>query len=139
MVHLTRDLLTVLLEHAADVEPASANVLLSATPAAELTGETADVDPETPVLTHFTLPDVGGSVDAVFGMDLSTPSERGRARFLSHPTGELRVTETDDLAAVVVVAVPPFEDDCVAAFDRAGRKLPLTIVDAVPPEEFPPE
>ncbi|MFA9517233.1 hypothetical protein ACERIT_08455 [Halopenitus sp. H-Gu1] len=139
MVHLTRDLLTVLLEHATDAEPAAVNVLLSATSAADLSGETTTVDPETPVLTHFTLPDIGGSVDAVFGMDLSTPSERGRARFLSHPTGELRVNETDDLAAVVVVAVPPWEDDCVAAFDRAGRELPLHIVDAVPPEEFPPE
>ena len=139
VVHLTRDLLAVLLEHAAEAEPTSTNVLLSATPAEELIGETDDVDPGTPVLTHFTLPDVGSSVNSVFGMDLSTPSERGRARFLSHPAGGLRIDETDDLAAVVIVAVPPWEEDCVAAFDRAGRKLPLTIVNAAPPEESIPE
>ena len=138
MIHVTRDLLTVLLDHAADRDPTPANLQLSATRAEEFDAELG-IDPETPVLTHFTLADVGGSVNAVFGVDLGTPAGRGRARFVSHPDGRLRLSKTDDLAAIVIVAVPPYDDDDVAAFDRAGDGVELVVLDAVPPEESIPE
>ena len=134
MVHVTRDLLTVLLDHAAEAAPDDVSIQLTPTPAGEL-DEPPDVDQETPVLTHFTIPDVAGSVNAVFGVDLGTPAGRGKARFVSHPDGVAELTEGDDLAAVVLVSVPPFEPGNVFAFDRAGRELELTVVDAVPPDE----
>jgi hypothetical protein len=138
VIHVTRDLLTVLLDHAAERDPAAVNLQLSATQAGEFDADLG-VDPQTPVLTHFTLADVGGSVNAVFGVDLGTPAGRGRARFLSHPTGRLELSKTDDLAAVVIVTVPPYDDDTVAAFDRAGDGIELVVIDAVPPEESVPE
>ncbi len=138
MIHVTRDLLTVLLDHAAERDPAAVSLQLSATQAGEFDADLG-VDPQTPVLTHFTLADVGGSVNAVFGVDLGTPAGRGRARFLSHPTGRLELSKTDDLAAVVIVTVPPYDDDTVAAFDRAGDGIELVVIDAVPPEESVPE
>lgn len=138
MIHVTRDLLTVLLDHAADRDPAAVNLRLSATRAGEFDDDLG-IDPETPVLTHFTLADVGGSVNAVFGVDLGTPAGRGRARFLSHPNGRLGLSKTDDLAAIVVVTVPPYDDDHVAAFDRAGDGVELVVLDAIPPEESVPE
>jgi hypothetical protein len=138
VIHVTRDLLTVLLDHAAERDPAAVSLQLSATQAGEFDADLG-VDPQTPVLTHFTLADVGGSVNAVFGVDLGTPAGRGRARFLSHPTGRLELSKTDDLAAVVIVTVPPYDDDTVAAFDRAGDGIELVVIDAVPPEESVPE
>ncbi|SNR24059.1 MPN domain-containing protein [Halorubrum vacuolatum] len=138
MIYITRDLLTVLLDHAAERSPASVNLQLSATPAGEFDANLG-LPPETPVITHFTLSEVGRSVNAVFGVDLGTPAGRGRARFLSHPDGFLGVSETDDLAAVMVVTVPPYDDDHVAAFDRSGEGIELVVLDAVPPEESVPE
>ncbi|MFW6317713.1 MAG: hypothetical protein ACOC06_04505 [Halorubrum sp.] len=137
MIHVTRDLLTVLLERAAERDPAETNLRLSATRAGNFESDTG-LDPETPVLTHFT-PDVAGSVNAVFGVDLGTPAGHGGARFLSHPDGFLGVSRTDDLAAVVLVAVPPYDDESVAAFDRAGDGKALSVLDAAPPEESLPE
>ena len=137
MVHVTRDLLTVLLDRAAERDPGETNLRLSATRAGDFEGDTG-LDPATPVLTHFT-PDVAGSVNAVFGVDLGTPAGHGGARFLSHPDGFLGVSKTDDLAAVVLVAVPPYDDESVAAFDRAGDGVELAVLDAAPPEESLPE
>lgn len=137
MIHVTRDLLTVLLERAAERDPAETNLRLSATRAGDFETDTG-LDPETPVLTHFT-PDVGGSVSAVFGVDLGTPAGHGGGRFISHPDGFLGVSKTDDLAAVVLVAVPPYDDESVAAFDRSGDGLALSLLDAAPPEESIPE
>lgn len=134
MVYATRGLIEVLLEFAVDAEPEAANVVLSATPAGEFEAALG-VDPEAPVLTHFYLPDAGRSVSAVFGVDLGTPAGRGRARFVTHPQGELSVSEADDLAGVVLVAVPPWEESSLAAFDRSGRRLELTLLDAEPPRE----
>lgn len=134
MVAITRDLLSVLCERAADADPEEANVVLDGTPAAELAGDTAGLDPETPVLTHFYLPEAGASVSAVFGMDLGRPG--GTARFVSHPDGSPELTETDDLAARVLVTVPPYDPDDVRAYDRRGRRQPLRVLDAEPPEEF---
>jgi hypothetical protein len=134
VVRVTRGLADVLLDHAASLEPEAANVVLGATPAGEFDADLG-LDPEAPVLTHMYLPDAGRSVNAVFGMDLGTPAGRGRARFLSHPQGPFGVTERDDLAAVVLVAVPPWDDRSLGAFDRADRRLDLRIVDAEPPTE----
>jgi len=79
-------------------------------------------------------------VNAVFGVDIGTPAGRGGARFISHPNGFLGVSKRDDLAAVVLVAVPPYDDDdAVAAFDRAGNGIELAVLDAAPPEESLPE
>lgn len=137
MIHVTRDLLTVLLGQAAERDPAETNLRLSATRAGDFESDTG-LDPETPVLTHFT-PDVAESVNAVFGVDLGTPAGHGGARFLSHPDGFLGVSRTDDLAAIVLVAVPPYDDDSVAAFDRSGDGVELAVLDAAPPEESLPE
>ncbi|OYR59123.1 hypothetical protein [Halorubrum halodurans] len=138
MIHVTRDLLTVLLDRAAERDPTAVSLRLSATRAGEFDVDLG-LDPETPVLTHFTVEGVGGSVNAVFGVDLGIPADRGGARFLSHPTGRLRLARTDDLAAVVLVSVPPYDDDCVAAFDRAGDGIELVVLDAAPPAESLPE
>jgi len=137
-VYATEGLVEVLIEFAADREPEEANVPIAATPAGELTGvdsQLADLAPETPVLTHFYLPDAAGSVNAVFGVDLGTPSGGAQARFVSHPTGPRAVTKTDDLAGVVLVAVPPWEVGTVTAFDRNGTELELRRLDAEPPVE----
>ncbi|MEA1931594.1 hypothetical protein [Halohasta litorea] len=137
-VYATEGLLEVLIEFAADREPEEANVPIAATPAGELTGldsQLADLAPGTPVLTHFYLPDAAGSVTAVFGVDLGTPSGGAQARFVSHPTGPRAVTKTDDLAGVVLVAVPPWEVRTVTAFDRNGTELELRRLDAEPPVE----
>ena len=138
MIYVTRDLLTVLRERAASEDPDEVNVRLSATPAGEFEADLG-LDPETPVVTHFTLPSVGSSVSSVFGVDLGTPAGEGGARFVSHPDGFLGVSRTDDLAGVVVVAVPPYDEDSVAAFDRSGDGVELAVVDAEPPTETVPE
>lgn len=132
MVYATRGLVRGLLEYAREREPESVTVALSVTPAGDLDGTVLDA--ETPVFTHFYLPDAGASVRAVFGMDLGTPPGTP-GRFLSHPTGELSVTRRDDLAEVVVVAVPPWDEASVAAFDRSGRRLELSLLDVEPPDE----
>lgn len=131
-VHATRGLVDVLLDMAAAAEPDSLSVVLASTPAAEFETN-LDVAPELAVLTHFYLPDAGKSVEAVFGVDLGTPVGRGRARFLTHPRGPDEPTERDDFAAVVLLAVPPW--DAVRAFDRQGRRLDLRVLDAEPPRE----
>lgn len=137
MIYVTRSLLAVLLERARETDPSDISVLLDTTPAGRFpdppTFDGASLDPDTPVLTHFYLPEAGGSVSAVFGMDLTTPA--GRARFLSHPDGHPRPRETDDLAAIVLIAVPPYEETTVTAFDRHSRSVEFGLLDADPPEE----
>lgn len=134
MVHITAGLLEVLLDVARAAAPGERSVVLASTPAREFEADLG-LDPETPVLTHFYFPETGASVRSVFGMDLGTPSGRGRARFVSHPEGPLGLTRTDDLAAVVLVATPPWDPEAVAAFDRSGEEVPLEVVEAEPPEE----
>lgn len=134
MTHVTRGLVEALLDMAAEAEPKSLGVVLAATPAASFEADLG-LDAETPILTHFYHPEASGSISAVFGMDLGTPAGSGRARFLTHPDGELGLTERDDLAAAVLVAIPPWTEGSLAAFDRSGRRLPLEIVDAEPPRE----
>lgn len=137
-VYATEGLIDVLIEFAVDREPQQANVPLAATPAGDLDGTDSrlgSLDPSTPVLTHFYMPDAASSVNAVFGVDLGTPSGGAHARFVSHPTGPVGVTKTDDLAGVVLVAVPPWDSDTVTAFDRSDTKLQLRQLDAEPPVE----
>lgn len=137
-VYTTEGLIEVLIEFAADHEPGEANVPLAATPAGQLEGVDSlleDLDPETPVLTHFYLPDAAGSVNAVFGMDLGTPSGGAQARFVSHPTGPREISKTDDLASIVLIAVPPWDTETVDAFNRSGSRLTLRRLDAEPPVE----
>lgn len=134
MVYVTRGLIDALLDMAAEAEPDSLSVVIASTPAGEF-AEDLGVDPDEPVFTHFYLPDAGRALSNVFGMDLGTPVGRGRARFVTHPQGPLELTETDDLARIVLVGIPPWESDQLAAFDRGGSRLPLTVVDAEPPEE----
>lgn len=137
-VYATEGLIEVLIEFAVDREPQQANVPLAATPAGDLDGVDGELDPldaETPVLTHFYMPDAAGSVNAVFGMDLGTPSGGAHARFVSHPSGPDGITKRDDLAGVVLVAVPPWDVETVRAYDRSGRRLELRQLAAEPPVE----
>ena len=135
VVYVTEALVEVLLDFAADAEPESVSVVLASTPAESLSYDAATEPPapETPVLTHFYLPEAGGAVNEVFGVDLGTPAGRGRGRFVSHPQGPRALTERDDLAAVVLLAVPPWDDP--VAFDRSGARLELSALDATPPHE----
>lgn len=134
VVRITTGLVDVLLSLAADADPDETSTGLVATAAGDLQG--AERYPrEAPVFTDFYMPDAGGAVSKVFGVDLGTPPGQTHGRFVSHPTGELDVSRTDDLHATVLVAVPPWSRDAVAAFDRAGRRLDLEVVDAEPPEE----
>lgn len=128
VAYITAGLAEVLLSMADDRDPQSVTVGLTVTDAASLD---VDLDPETPVFTHFYHPDAGGSVRAVFGMDLASPRTQGR--FVSHPDGDDRLRRTDDLHEVVFVAVPPWEE--LRAYDRSGTRLPLEVLDTVPPSE----
>jgi len=131
-VYVTAGLLEVLCERAREAEPGAVTIALAATPARDLEAD-VDLPPETPVLTDFYVPDAAGSVARVFGMDLGVPPGQTAGRFVSHPTGELELTQRDDLAGRVLIAVPPWRPEDVAAFDRRGRRHPLVTVDAAPP------
>ncbi|WP_458188664.1 hypothetical protein [Haladaptatus sp. NG-WS-4] len=135
MVFVTRGLRDALLELAADAEPEKVTISLAVTPAGDLRGAD-DLPGETPVFTHFYPPDTGGSVTAVFGMDLSIPAGQSQGRFVSHPQGDLEVSRTDDLREVMLVAIPPWRSDSIAAFDRTGRKQQFVVLDAEPPAEL---
>lgn len=134
MVYVTRGLVAALLELAAEEEPDELTVSLAVTPAGELDGA-EDVPPDAPVFTHFYPPDAGRSITAVFGVDLSVPAGQTQGRFISHPKGNLEVARTDDLHEAILVAVPPWTESSLAAFDRSGTRQPLEIVDAEPPAE----
>jgi hypothetical protein len=134
--YLTRGLKQTLLRLAREAEPDSTTISLSVTRAGDFETETG-LAPETPVFTHFYMPDAGGSVNAVFGVDLGTPVGQTEGRFVSHPSGELGVSRLDDLHEVVFVAVPPWEEDSFAAFDRRGARKEVTVIDAEPPAEEP--
>ena len=137
-VYATAGLIEVLLEFAADREPQQANVPVAATPAGELeaTENNLDsLDPDTPVLTHFYMPDAAGSVNAVFGVDLGTPAGGAHGRFVSHPSGPDGITKRDDLAGVVLVAVPPWNTETVRAYNRSGDQLEFKQLAAEPPVE----
>ena len=135
-LYATRGLVETLLRMASERAPDSTTISLAVTDAAEIPD--ADLDPETPVFTHFYLPNAGGSVNAVFGVDLGTPVGQTQGRFVSHPRGDLRLSKRDDFHEVIFIAVPPWEDEDIAAFDRTGDEQELTILDVEPPEEQTP-
>lgn len=132
MIYATRALIEGLLEFAGSQDPDTISVNLSTTPAGEMC--VADLPAESPIFTHFDLPGAGGSVSAVFGMDLGTPPGSD-GRFISHPDGYLGLSHTDDLHEVVIVAIPPWEQSVVAAFGRDGSRRSLELLDVEPPEE----
>ena len=139
MVYITRSLVDVLLDLASDADPNRVATGVSITPAGELEGA-PELAPETPVFTDFFLPDPGNAVNAVFGVNLSTPARQAQGQFVSHPVRELEVTKRDDLAEVIFVAVPPWKLDerTFAAFDRRGERQPLEVIDARPPDQSLP-
>jgi len=133
VIHLTEGLRQTLLRMAQEKDPASTTVPLAVTAARELPD--ADLEGGTPVFTHFYLPNEGDSVNAVFGVDLGTPSGQTPGVFVSHPRGELGVSKRDDFREVIFVAVPPWDGDSFKAFDRTGTALDLAVLDIEPPEE----
>ena len=134
--YVTRGLKRTLLRMGREAEPDSTTIPLSVTPAGEFETETG-LEPETPVFTHFYMPGAGGSVSAVFGVDLGTPVGQTEGRFVSHPAGRMGVSKLDDLHEVVFVAVPPWDEDSFGAFDRRGQRKEVTVIDAEPPAEEP--
>jgi hypothetical protein len=133
-VYVTAGLVEALLDRARAADPEAANVVLDATPAGAFDPDLG-LDDDRPVITHLYLPEAAESVRAVFGVDLGRPAGRGSARFVSHPQGPFALTREDDLAAVVLVAIPPWEPESLGAFARSGRRLSLTVLDAEPPVE----
>lgn len=127
MVYATGALLDGLLTIASDRDPDDVSIALATTDARDLD---VDLAPDTRVLTDFYFPDTGDSVSAVFGVDLSTPGSAGR--FVSHPDGDHRLSKTDDLHGVVLVAVPPWDRESVRAYDRRGREQELRTLEVVP-------
>lgn len=128
VIHLTRDLVTVLLERARDAEPGAVSIQLAVERADEL-GIDA-LDGKTPVFAAFYLPDAGRSVEAVFGMNVSVPPGQTPGIFVSHPSGPLEVRTDDELAERILVAVPPWTADDIAAFTRGGRRCRLEFHEA---------
>nr|WP_284011888.1 hypothetical protein [Halomicroarcula sp. YJ-61-S] len=133
---MTEPLQETLLSFAAEAEPDRVSFGLAVTPAGELTS-CDDVHDQTPVFSDLYLPEQPNSVSSVFGIDLETPPQRTQGRFLSHPRSALEVTKRDDLHEVVFVAVPPWDEDSIAVFDRAGRRRRLETVDATANPDFP--
>lgn len=133
-VFVTQGLLEALLEYAAEQDPEELSMALSVTPVDELDGA-EELPAGTPVFTDLYVPQNDRSINVVFGMDFTIPPRQTQGRFLSHPLGNLDVTLEDDLHEVLIVAVPPWGFDDVAAFDRAGKRRPLTVVDAMPPTD----
>lgn len=139
-VYATRALTEALCDLATDAEPKTLSVALTTRPAGDLDADDGsgtplvDVPADTPVFAEFYLPDAGGAIAAVFGVDLATPSGRTRGRFLSHPDGNPNPSLTDDLAARLLVAVPPWTAEDVRAYDRHGRR-DLVLLAAGAPDE----
>ena len=146
-IYVTRPLLSVLLELAADAEPNQANVQIVASAAGDLeglppedsvatarSGRLADLDPATPIYSDFYFPDVGNALDFVFGVDLGTPAGQSHGRFLSHPDGNPDLSIRDDLHATVLVAVPPWRPENVAVYDRDSTRRDMEIVEAGTPD-----
>lgn len=131
-IYATKGLLEYLREYAEDRDPVEVTVSLAVTPAGEL--DIPDLDPEIPVFTDFYMPQAGASVNFVFGVDLGTPAGQTQGRFVSHPTGELRVSKTDDLHEAIFVAVPPYDESSLAVFDRSGNRKKLEVLDVEPAE-----
>lgn len=141
-VYATRALVDVLLEFADDADPRAMSVALAVTPASDLEPSAGvglpldQLDPETKVFSDFYFPSAGESIEAVFGVDLATPAGVS-GRFLTHPDGDPEMNVTDDFAARILLAIPPYEREDVRAFDRRGRRE-LVLVAAESPEADTP-
>lgn len=137
-VYATRALVDVLLALAGDADPRAMSVALATTPAGELSPtdgpglELDRLDPDVTVFSDFYFPNAGDSLEAVFGVDLATPAGV-TGRFLTHPDGDPDLGVTDDLAARILLAIPPYDVDTVRAYDRSGRRE-LVLVAAESPE-----
>ncbi len=124
-IHLTEDLLTVLLERANATEPGTVSIQLAVESAGDLGIDS--IDPSIPVFSTFYLPDAGRSVEAVFGLNVAVPPGQTPGRFISHPTGPPSVTTGDDIAERMLVAVPPWDADHVTGYTRDGRRCELRL------------
>ena len=133
MLYVTRGLVDTLLRFAAEKDPESTTVPLAVTRARDL--PKADLPDETPVFTHFYMPSEGDAINAVFGMQLGIPSGKTPGIFVSHPLQKLELTKEDDLREVIFIAVPPWDEESLAAFERNGDEREYTILDIEPPEE----
>lgn len=133
MQYITRGLVETLLRLGRESDPDPTTVPLAVTRAAEL--PETELPPETPVFTHFYLPNKGDALNAVFGVDLTTPAGQTPGVFVSHPRGDLRLSKRDDLREVVFVGVPPWDESAFQAFDRHGDRLEVQVLEATPPEE----
>lgn len=133
MIYATEGLVDSLLRMAEDEAPDPLTVPLATTAAGELPD--CDLPADTPVFTHFYMPSAGRSVSFVFGYDLGTPVGQTAGQFVSHPAGHLEVTQEDDLHQIVFVAVPPWDGESIATFDRRGEEHQLTVLEVEPPEE----
>lgn len=133
MIYITRGLVDTLLGVAKRTDPDSITMALGVTPAEEIPA--CDRPPETPIFTHFYMPNKGDALNAVFGVELNIPAGQTPGVFVSHPMGELAVTKADDLREVVFVAVPPWDEESFRAFERDGSHEQLTVLDVEPPEE----
>jgi hypothetical protein len=133
VIYLTRGLLDTLLRLAEEAEPESTTIPLAVTRASEL--PETDLDDETPVFTHFYMPNTGDAVNEVFGVDLRIPSGQTPGIFVSHPIQELKVTKRDDFREVIFIAVPPWDEESFAVFNRGGEKQDHSVLDIEPPEE----
>lgn len=139
-VYATRPLVEALCAIAADAEPRPLTVSLATSRPADLAASDgpgtplADVPADAAVFSDFYFPGAASSISAVFGVDLGTPAGGTKGRFLAHPRGEREPTLTDDLAARLLVAVPPWTTEDVRAYDRRGRRR-LVLVAADAPEE----
>jgi hypothetical protein len=133
VLYVTRGLVETLLRLASEKDPDSTTIPLAVTDAGQLPG--ADLPDEAPVFTHFYLPNDGDAVNAVFGVDLNTPAGQTPGMFVSHPRGDLGVSKRDELREVVFVAVPPWNEESLAAFGRDGSREEFSVLDVEPPEE----
>lgn len=133
MLYVTQGLVDTLLRLAREKDPDSTTIPLAVTQASELPD--ADLAGETPVFTHFYMPNEGDTLNAVFGVTLGTPVGQTPGLFVSHPRGDLRLTKRDDLREIVFIGVPPWEENSLRAFDRNGTRQDYEILDVEPPEE----
>ncbi|QGN06952.1 hypothetical protein Hrd1104_06355 [Halorhabdus sp. CBA1104] len=132
-VYATTGLIDVLLARAGEQAPDPTTISVSVTRAAEF--KELDINGDTPVFTHFYLPNAGNAVNFVFGVDLGTPVGQTQGRFVSHPEGPLEPTQADDFHEVLFVAVPPWDRQSIVAFDRDNTRRELRLLDVEPPEE----
>ncbi|WP_181687250.1 hypothetical protein [Halorhabdus salina] len=132
-IYATTGLVDVLLARAGEQAPDPTTISVSVTPAADLPD--VDLSGDVPVFTHFYVPTAGNSVNFVFGVDLGTPVGQTQGRFVSHPEGRLEPAQSDDFHEVLFVAVPPWDRDSIATFDRDSTRRDLQLLDVEPPEE----